>query len=240
MADIKPIETEYNGYRFRSRLEAKWAVFFDEADIKYEYEPEGFQLEDGSRYLPDFYLPEYRCYVEVKASDAFKITYDTDEETVTFQKGYEKYGQAAHDIIWGLKHNYLIVFGDPVDVFSLKTMGHSSHMFTLSECPHHVAARLNPEDEYICADTGENCHECDHCYMMASGQWCGVATLNNSDYLIQGNRGFLPNIYDGIIPLDMFVDFQTQGGEKFSYKDLMPFAKKARQARFEHGETPTK
>ena len=26
---IKAIETEYNGYKFRSRLEARWAVFFD-------------------------------------------------------------------------------------------------------------------------------------------------------------------------------------------------------------------
>ena len=26
---IKPIETNYKGYRFRSRLEARWAVFFD-------------------------------------------------------------------------------------------------------------------------------------------------------------------------------------------------------------------
>ena len=38
--DIKPIETVYNGYRFRSRLEARWAVFFDAAGIEYEYEPE--------------------------------------------------------------------------------------------------------------------------------------------------------------------------------------------------------
>ena len=35
MSDIKPIETVYNGYRFRSRLEARWAVFFDEAGIEY-------------------------------------------------------------------------------------------------------------------------------------------------------------------------------------------------------------
>ena len=56
--EIKAIETEYNGYRFRSRLEARWAVFFDAAKIKYEYEPEGFELADGTRYLPDFYLPE--------------------------------------------------------------------------------------------------------------------------------------------------------------------------------------
>lgn len=55
-ATIKPIETIYNGYRFRSRLEAKWAVFFDALGIKYEYEPEGFEFEDGTKYLPDFLI----------------------------------------------------------------------------------------------------------------------------------------------------------------------------------------
>jgi hypothetical protein len=32
------------GYRFRSRLEARWAVFFDVAGIPWQYEPEGFDL----------------------------------------------------------------------------------------------------------------------------------------------------------------------------------------------------
>lgn len=64
---IKPIETKYNGYRFRSRLEARWAVFFDAYGIKYQYEPEGFEVE-GYRYLPDFYLPDFETFVEVKPS----------------------------------------------------------------------------------------------------------------------------------------------------------------------------
>lgn len=66
---IQAIETKYKGYRFRSRLEARWAVFFDALAIKWEYEPEGFVLSDGTRYLPDFYLPtfnHYGMYVEVK------------------------------------------------------------------------------------------------------------------------------------------------------------------------------
>jgi hypothetical protein len=63
---MKPIETIYNGCRFRSRLEAKWAVFFDAGGIKYEYEPEGFELSNGSKYLPDFYFPDYDWYCEVK------------------------------------------------------------------------------------------------------------------------------------------------------------------------------
>ena len=66
MSDYKPIETHYKGYRFRSRLEARWAIFFDTLGIKYEYEPEGYQLSDGTLYLPDFYLPESKQFFEVK------------------------------------------------------------------------------------------------------------------------------------------------------------------------------
>ena len=66
--DIKAIETVYNGYRFRSRLEARWAVFFDALGVKYEYEPEGYDLGEAGKYLPDFWLPEYSLWVEVKRS----------------------------------------------------------------------------------------------------------------------------------------------------------------------------
>ena len=72
MSEIKPIETVYNGYRFRSRLEARWAVFFDSAGIRYEYEPDGFEV-DGEKYLPDFYLPEIDVYAEVKPEDLSRI-----------------------------------------------------------------------------------------------------------------------------------------------------------------------
>ena len=66
---MKAIETEYNGYRFRSRLEARWAVALDEMGVEWQYEHEGFDL-DGVYYLPDFYLPddEIPCLGEVKAS----------------------------------------------------------------------------------------------------------------------------------------------------------------------------
>ena len=36
MSNIKPIETIYNGYRFRSRLEARWAVLFDALGVEME------------------------------------------------------------------------------------------------------------------------------------------------------------------------------------------------------------
>jgi len=73
MANLKPIETRYNGYRFRSRLEARWAVFMDALGIEYQYEPEGFDLGDGYYYLPDFYLPETKAWIEVKGDTPTKI-----------------------------------------------------------------------------------------------------------------------------------------------------------------------
>ena len=65
---IKAIETHYAGCRFRSRLEARWAVFFDNLGIRWEYEPQGYELDDGTRYLPDFWLPECDTWIEVKGS----------------------------------------------------------------------------------------------------------------------------------------------------------------------------
>ena len=67
---IQPIETVYNGVRYRSRLEARWALFFDLLGVRHRYEEEAFALPSGN-YLPDFRLPDAwattgGCYVEVK------------------------------------------------------------------------------------------------------------------------------------------------------------------------------
>lgn len=70
---LKAIQTIYKGYRFRSRLEARWAVFFDTLTIEWCYEPEGFILAPfGEWYLPDFYLPELGYWIEVKPQEPNK------------------------------------------------------------------------------------------------------------------------------------------------------------------------
>lgn len=55
---MKIIETRWKGYRFRSRTEARWAVFLEAANINFEYEPEGVVLPSGP-YLPDFRLTRF-------------------------------------------------------------------------------------------------------------------------------------------------------------------------------------
>jgi len=65
MNELIPIDTEYKGCFFRSRLEARWAVFFEKMGWNWRYEVEGFQLPSGN-YLPDFYFPDLKIYAEVK------------------------------------------------------------------------------------------------------------------------------------------------------------------------------
>ncbi len=63
---MKALETVYKGYRFRSRLEARWAVFFDAMGIAYEYEKQGYDLDELGWYLPDFWLRDGEVWVEIK------------------------------------------------------------------------------------------------------------------------------------------------------------------------------
>jgi len=63
--NLAAIQTNYAGHRFRSRLEARYAVFFDALNIAWEYEAQGYEVEDRlnfgtgtGRYLPDFWTAE--------------------------------------------------------------------------------------------------------------------------------------------------------------------------------------
>ena len=59
------IPTQYKGIRFRSRLEARWAAFFDRCRWKWAYEP-----VDLAGYIPDF-IVEFKygeMLIEIKPS----------------------------------------------------------------------------------------------------------------------------------------------------------------------------
>lgn len=111
MKTIKPIETVYKGYRFRSRLEARWAVFFDALQIEWKYEPEGFDLGEAGWYLPDFWLPHPVSYFAEKGWGLWaemKATKTTDAEL-------EKMIALARHT----KHNGLLFQGYPGDKYTV-------------------------------------------------------------------------------------------------------------------------
>jgi hypothetical protein len=98
--ELKAIETRYKGYRFRSRLEARWAVFFEECGVKWGYEVEGFDLPSG-RYLPDFYLSEAKCFVEIKPTEPDHRAY-----------------QLAGELLRASNKTVYIFFGDPLEALA--------------------------------------------------------------------------------------------------------------------------
>ena len=64
---IPGIPTQYRGRQYRSRLEARWACFFDLLGWRYEYEPCDFE-----GWIPDFVLCEaFTVFVEVKPVTTF-------------------------------------------------------------------------------------------------------------------------------------------------------------------------
>ena len=114
MSEVRAIQTEYKGYLFRSRLEARWAVFFDACGVDWEYEPEGYDLGDGLYYLPDFLLHgvtvnhgyfKKNCdiYVEVKGR-----MNDADAEKINrfYAAGYPE----GDD--WGVSQTAVLIVGN--------------------------------------------------------------------------------------------------------------------------------
>lgn len=62
----KSVKTVHDGVTYDSRLEAKYAIIFDALGIEYEYHVETYEFEDGTKYEPDFYLPQLRMWFEAK------------------------------------------------------------------------------------------------------------------------------------------------------------------------------
>jgi hypothetical protein len=96
MAERTPaIPTVWNGIKYRSRTEARWAVFFQELNITACYEEEHFKLSNGVNYLPDFYLPEFDVFLEVKPDSDDVVTEEwvkAQQLTLDLKKDRKKTG----------------------------------------------------------------------------------------------------------------------------------------------------
>lgn len=89
------LPTRYGGIKFRSRTEARFAVFLDALQVSYEYEPEGYHL-GHLNYLPDFFIRSWDLYLEVKG------TPPTPDEIAK-----------ARMLVGATQKKILLVIGDP-------------------------------------------------------------------------------------------------------------------------------
>ena len=191
---MKPIETFYNGYRFRSRLEARWAVFFDALGVEYDYEPEGFDLGNGLYYLPDFKIKCWGTRGEIN-DKPFDLWIEVKGEMTQedADKIYEFAGQIVYYDQWSM---YKIE--NPVLV-----VGNIPHPYTYFDSMYNYkemnGIRIYP--------------------------W-NYETIDGDYYAAY------PAVKDGRFYLDG-ADYMTMN--PYVIRDAFV---KARQARFEHGETP--
>lgn len=65
------IPTMYSGVQFRSRIEARWAAFFDALKWDWDYEP-----IDLDGYIPDFVLPFQKAPLLVEVKSALHLPYE--------------------------------------------------------------------------------------------------------------------------------------------------------------------
>jgi len=89
---------KYKNINMRSSWEVKYAKYLDSKNIKWEYEPRFFNLKELGNYFPDFYLPSYNKYIEIKG-------YGKLEKVNAFRKLY------PNEVIEVLKRNDLIKLG---------------------------------------------------------------------------------------------------------------------------------
>ena len=206
MKPIKAIETFYNGYRFRSRLEARWAVFFDAIGAEWEYEPEGFVLSDGTYYLPDFLLHNVSgrgasdIYVEIQGN----LTKEDLQKIDLFSRGDMEYLDPRYPIIiFGRIPNEEMAGGFSYDAIHFIN-GHS-------EIKKHYV------EPYLTLDYSKDDNEFFYNLTFSEGDdYCTEPKAKIGGGLV---LDYPDNPYN-------FVDKQ---------KTIDAF-RKARQARFEHGE----
>lgn len=123
---VRALPTEFRGVRFRSRMEARWAVFLQSLGVPWEYEPEGFDLGEGVWYLPDFWLPRERIWIEVKP------TPDLAPEDERKLRAFARLATEAPEAVWSPRQVILLV-GNPIagegDPYSIRVpdRAHDGH-----------------------------------------------------------------------------------------------------------------
>ena len=227
MSEVKPIETFYNGYRFRSRLEARWAVFFDAACIRYQYEPEGFKLSDGTYYLPDFYLPdvESRCgkglWVDVKSGKPGEDLSKVEQFAIDV-------GQIAvlYPFDGGTENLYYYHHKDLSPADKEKVFGMNDSPFYFMKCPHCGVITYEYPNNY-----GHHKKDCDKKYYEMREKANEI-----KDFICHDHKINTKNI--SMCDVELLLNLLNRFCYEYhNHEDYLEYAStKAKQARFEYGE----
>lgn len=207
---ITPIQTTYKGYRFRSRLEARWAVFMDRLGIGWEYETEGFHLPHGN-YLPDFWLPSLCTWLEIKPAGlesplARELCSDlaiASSSSVILFTGLPP-GYVGWDPFTGQEDRSC---SDSGEIFWPSGGGDNRYAWCVCHDCGLVGIQFDGRSDRLA---------CKECYACAVGKYCGSCA----------GKCFRKGA-------------NLDKGYSYSHRAIVEAAAAARSARFEHGESPS-
>ena len=239
---LQPIETYYKGYRFRSRAEARWAVFFDACNVEWEYEPEGYDLGDGLYYLPDFLV--HNVVINHYSKSKKKADLYVEVKGCLTEKDKKKIEKFSMQSVFEMNEDW----GGYVDkvinpLFLVGSRIPENFLDTFNE-----ADKLNNEQKgqyFYCLDTVDSSWGEQASFVIdKSGN---LTFLSNLDIIVKG-LVFEDNTWKEIKDDDMWHEvykedktFKIVSGldtKNVNIRKTNKAYQMARSARFEFGETP--
>lgn len=97
--------TKYKDKKFRSKLEAKWAAYFQNIGAHWGYEIETAYETPYGNYCPDFFIPKTGWFIEVKATR--DLLSDIERNKINYFKEH----------LPAFSKGILTVFGDPENTY---------------------------------------------------------------------------------------------------------------------------
>jgi hypothetical protein len=187
-------------------------VFFDAINFRKVYEPEGFELKNGVKYLPDFYLPDWKYFVEVKGFNEHLV------EDILKVKQFVRESKASVIIINDMPYD-----PDAKGLFWFPIINYTSRSGGALECNYAFFEAYEKWDGGIGI-----CLQDD--FAVGMRHYWHVDEKNTNE---QASKAIAP--ISGAV-LDEYDSITIK--DSFPLHVIETAFIKARKARFEHGETP--
>ncbi|MCC6973388.1 MAG: hypothetical protein IT322_05175 [Anaerolineae bacterium] len=171
------VPTVYRGKRFRSRLEARFVAELDKRGIHWRYEPK--RVGKDEQYLLDFYLPDCRCWVEVKGRMSA-----LDEEQLP-AIALQLFAKDEKLFVFMSDNAYLVNEG-------MKLMSHERFWLTLTAllkppapASENVLSHTLPEVQKTIPKSSNKRRSVLYLTIYAMGLLCGIALLSGSPAMLE-------------------------------------------------------
>jgi len=139
--EFNSIPTVYKGIKLKSRFEGNIAYLIDNLGYRWKYEPQSYKLPNGYDYLPDFYIPKLKLFIECRGHE-----YEKGNSQIEGFGGMIARGEIGSDLIKrpsipeGCEFAYSDIYNEYLDYLVIGPVG-----IVLYECPARFGVSMSDE-----------------------------------------------------------------------------------------------